>query len=142
MDFIDRLLLLLWAIIVGMVALGLVFTIVPALQQAATTLITAELAFSVSAFAFLITSTGRFLVNKDANDGDWFVTMATSYSLTLLGYAALVTQQLLQRPSSYLVGAIVPACFMAVVSVPARYVWNKIKPLGNGKRVAIPKRRL
>jgi hypothetical protein len=129
-SFIDDLLLLIWGIVLVLLALGLVFAVAPGLQTFIAAVVTPETAFAASAFGFLLLSTARFLINKQEQHRQhpWAVTMAASYTVTLFVYGVLVTQNVMYRPTSYLVGAIVPSCALSVISVPARYVWHRIKP--------------
>jgi uncharacterized membrane protein YozB (DUF420 family) len=132
-DFIDDLLLLIWGAVLVFLALGLVFTVTPGLQAFIAAIVTPEMAFAASAFGFLLLSTARFLINKhEQHQRPWAMTMAASYTFTLFVYGVLVTQNVMYRPTSYLVGAIVPSCALSIISVPARYVWHRIKPTTTG----------
>jgi hypothetical protein len=136
LHFLDTLLILIWLFILGLGLLGLVFTVAPSIQRISGAFITAESAFIVSAYAFLVLSTARFIQQWGFSAS---IMLPVSYILCHGAMAILISSTVLKKPmANNWVGNIVPACVVAFFLIPLIKIWDRIKPVSRKKWVPPP----
>jgi hypothetical protein len=120
--FIDSLLVFAWCTLGVVLVIGFVWITLPPWVAAPVRAWLGEsdaapLAFT---FAFLSLSVARLLINCDASP--W--ALLVSYALTCVLYRGLWP-----NPVNVWVAPLVPACVLALLWVPASYVWARVEPV-------------
>jgi hypothetical protein len=128
--FLDSLLILMWCSLALLVLLGFVFAAFPALQQWLGAQFSNERMIMGTSLVFLWSTAYRVLVKYDMTG--W--TLAFCYVVVQITYAGAWTQGLMRKPINIVFAPVVPSAFLAMLCVPGRYVWQRIKPLPKKRR--------
>ena len=136
LQFLDNILILIWFFILGLLAVGLVFTLAPSIQSFVHGSITPEVAFMATSYVFLILSTVRYIQHWDHTP----LLFPIAYLLCQVIISVMVSMTIIKKPANPVLGVILPACVAALLMIPVIRVWALIKPLETGKRRALPPR--
>jgi hypothetical protein len=130
--FLDTLLILTWATIMGIGLVALVIALFPGIRTVGPS---AETTFMMTALLFLVVSTGRCI---HAWNMPAVPLLLWSYGTVQVLYHFLIYSGALVRPTSMLAGPILPACLLAACLVPGAHVWERVKPDTRGASPGVP----
>lgn len=125
--FFDTILILIWLLLLGLLVLGLVFTLVPSLPIFLQNNLSTQGAFVATYLIFFAASATRFV--QCWNGSLWLVVIG--YSVAQIIFWTMI-------PNGATGGPIVLGSFFSVLLIPSQYVWDRIKPLEK-RRVLRPR---
>lgn len=119
LPFLDDFLVLLWASLVSIGVLGLIFIALPSLSLLMQQILPMQTAIMVTAHAFMVVSTLRFVQNCES----------TLYVMPIAYVVVHIVYWTGKIPTTnFFLGPVIPSMFVAMLLVPMLWVWERIKP--------------
>jgi peptidoglycan/LPS O-acetylase OafA/YrhL len=134
--FVDSVLILMWMGLGVILLWSLLYMAFPRFKNAFEAQMTNTVMVQGTSLLFMGGTAVRVLMNWEHS----LWTLPVGYLLIQVVYVLLYTYAVIPRPINLLWAPVIPTCFLAMVTVPLAYIWERIKP-PRIVRVPVPRRR-